>query len=182
MVDFIAAEGRATTREIAAALERPPTTLREYLHELRGAGVVAVVDKIPRRGGFENVYSVILTGLLEVYREAETMGVGQERRHRLQIARLTFNGTAHALKASLMERRDEETFRWTRGCVDEQGWADLAAIHRRAFNEAQRILRESAERMRKHEVDSIRIASALFFFEAPAIGSDHDGRGSKKDF
>jgi hypothetical protein len=84
----------------------------------------------------------------------------------LDILRLAFDSITGAIGAGTFLKRAGwcAVRNWRE--VDQQGWAELAAIHDKAARDVIAVVDEAAERIAKDGGEAIPAISALFLFQA----------------
>lgn len=163
----LAERGKASGKEIAAAVAKPRSTVGDLLRKLEEDRLIECVTEEPKRGTVERYYR--LTPLAHVVEDAEVGQISAADKRRMgirQIQALVTDASA-ALAADTLDRRDDWCLGAMRVTVDERGWTELAKIHRRALDEVTRVREESEERLVEGAEKPLRALSALLLFELP---------------
>jgi DNA-binding transcriptional ArsR family regulator len=159
--------GRASGKELAAAVSKPRSTIGDQLRRLQAGGLIESVAEVTRRGTVERFYRA--TPSARWVEDAEMGGLSAEEKQRLGLRTVqsVVADASAALSANMLDRRDDWCLGSLRATVDARGWEELSEIHRRALEEVERVRRESAERMAGTDGEALRAFSALMLLELP---------------
>ena len=162
--------GKASGKQIAAALSKPRSTVGDQLRTLQVAGLIESVAEEAKRGTVERFYKLAPSALWVEDAEMSEIGAGEKRRIALRIVQSAITDAATALSANRLDHRDDWCLSSTRVTVDGRGWQELADIHRRALEEVERVRRDSAERLTTEAGEEpLRAFSALMLLELPPM-------------
>src|ERR1700759_617984 len=113
---------------------------------LEKAGCIEVIETIPRRGSQEHIYA----GLVRAHHSDEEWAKLSQV-ERCRISTVTMQGLMAELEASMFahtfDSRDDRWLAWTRGKLDERGWAEMRTTIAANFAELERIRVESEARL-----------------------------------
>jgi hypothetical protein len=135
---------------------------------LKDAGLIELVDKIPRRGSFEHVYEAT----------AKAMAWTKTWEALPSVVKQTFTATVlsgfvlavgDAVDAGTFEARNSH-FSWSSMRVDEEGWSKMLAILQRSLEEMIELEEESADRL--GEGEGFIASFALSGFESPDLSGN----------
>jgi DNA-binding transcriptional ArsR family regulator len=166
---FLAVTGSSpgrSAREIAEMTDTPVRTVRHHLGVLHKAGLIETVEKKPRRGVVEFFYRQAVPALVDDDELAE-LSAAEKQRIFIVILKTMFASASAAVKSGTLEARSDHGLINWQAEVDLEGWKELVAIHRKAFDEIERVKDESAERLRGGQQQAIFATSALMWFESP---------------
>lgn len=165
---FLAEQGRASGKEIAAALSKPRSTVGDHLRRLEVDGLIESVAEETRRGTVERFYRLTPEAYWIDDGETSSLGPAEKRRLGLGIIRAAVADASAALAANTLDRRSDYCLGSTRVLVDARGWKELAAIHRRALEEVERVRGEcESRREAEPEVETMRTLSSVMLLELP---------------
>jgi DNA-binding transcriptional ArsR family regulator len=151
-------------REIAAHIDEPERRVRYHLEAMGREGLTEVTRREIRRGGVEYFYGAKVRPLVE---EADLDEIDFERQRQmaLQILRLVFADATAAFRAKQFgaSRGHGEVRHW--GELDDVGWEELSAVHRRAVDEVDGVFKRARERLDSRGEEGTSATSATFYFE-----------------
>ena len=153
--------------EVAKELDEPVDRIRYQLRQLISAGTVQVSRRQRRRGVVEQFYVGKDDAMVFDTEELELVPTVKRRKMAITFLRVSFREALLALSSgSMIERGGTMTVR-TPLLVDEQGWAEIAQIHREAFNRIQELKADSARRIATAGEATVSATSVMLFFENP---------------
>jgi DNA-binding transcriptional ArsR family regulator len=160
--------GSASAAEIAENLGVSPDKVRYQLRQLVEMGAIEEADRKARRGVVERYY-LAHVDRPEVFEDSDFEHLPSDARHQAlaQILKLSFRSALSSLKADLLLRRGESALVHTPLLLDEQGWSELAAIHREVAKRTLKVRAESLARLGEGGEEPIPAASTVFLFELP---------------
>jgi len=167
IVRVLAERGSASGKEIAAAISKPRSTVGDQLRRLQAGGLIESVGEETRRGTVERFYRVADSARLVEDDEVSQLSAAERRRIVLRILQTVVADASVALSTNAIEHRHDWCLSSARVIVDAEGWTELAAIHRRALEEVERVRDESAERMEKTGEECLRALSSVLLLELP---------------
>jgi DNA-binding transcriptional ArsR family regulator len=120
----------AGAKELSKDLKAPLEKVRYQLNRLRKAGLAEVKEERQRRGVSERIYLV----RSEPFTEAEIAQLSSSQREKAiaAILKAILGDALSALRAGSFAARDDFVVARTPMALDEEGWAEAVAIHRRA--------------------------------------------------
>jgi hypothetical protein len=163
----ILAERVASPNELTKLIGDSLANVAYHVKVLLDAGVIELVDTVPRRGAVEHFYRAI--GRPNASDEETAARSPQERTEFARyIGQRSFADYAVALQAgSFGERADHCAWRMPM-LVDESGWDRLNEIYTEATEKIMEVQAESAERMSGDSTgERIRVTTLASFFEMP---------------
>lgn len=156
----------ATPTELAAALGISPSKARYHLRKLIEWGLVERVGERSRRGVVEASYAVA-GELLFDEEDFKALSSADQLRALGAILRLLEGDILDSLRSGrFYKRSDSATIRFPMQ-VDEEGWRDLARLHKETFEASRRIQQRSAERLSSTGEDPILALSGQLCIELP---------------
>jgi|GEM_PF-1078326 len=167
LVELARDPGALDASGLARATGHPVAAVRRHLRVLLDAGLVRVVREEPRRGTVNRFYGPGPTPL--------RIGAGEEARLpratlvRIAVAilREILGEARRSLGAGTFLGRPDRVLARVPATVDEQGWAELAAIQARALAEIERVCAESGRRLARERGRPLALTAALLLFEIP---------------
>jgi DNA-binding transcriptional ArsR family regulator len=156
----------ASAVELARKLDLPPRAVRHHLSQLHHAGLIEIAEERARRGVAERFYRRVVAPQIDDA-EFQALTPLEQRRIDVQILKLSYADAAMALSAGTINSRPDNCVTCVHAQVDNQGWQELAEVHRRAYEEVERVKAESAERLGTGEEEPIPATSTLMWFELP---------------
>jgi predicted transcriptional regulator len=158
----------ASASALAEAAGVPVEKARYHLRVLVKDGVIEVAHEKHRRGVVERYYVIKDRELTMEDPELAALAPADRRRLLAFVLKAMFNEarTAFVTGAPSIKRRDEFAVRvpmW----VDRQGWDELAAIHREAFERVLALREEAERRVGESGEKPIRAGSILLSFAMP---------------
>jgi DNA-binding transcriptional ArsR family regulator len=155
-----------TVRQIADRTGEAPRTIRYQLAVLREAGLVEISDQGTRRGAIEHHYS-LTRPLLITDDEEDSLPASLRMGVALGIFNIVAADVTAATAGGTFGVRSGDHHSQLFGTVDEAGWEELARMSASYLEEAQHVLQEAGERLRKSGEAAIPITTAHFLFEGP---------------
>jgi DNA-binding transcriptional ArsR family regulator len=142
--------------------------LSYHFRELEKAGLIEVIESIPRRGAVEHVYS----GRSRVFYTSEEFD-RLPLRERTMLSRTSFQGlmarTDSAISSGTFDKRTNRQLTWRAMHLDEQGWQEMTDHLDEAFAEAEAIREAAAERIRQSDGEVIPATVAFLGYESPPL-------------
>lgn len=160
-------ERPASARELAELLSQPRSTVGDQLRKLIASGLVESAGEEVRRGTTERFYRVAENSRWLDDDVTAKLDPRQKRRTALRVVREAAADTSLALQGDRLDHRDDWCVGSSRIVVDNQGWKELAEIHRQAVEEVERVRDESAERLDDGADESLRAISWVMLLELP---------------
>jgi DNA-binding transcriptional ArsR family regulator len=163
---IIADRPGVTIRQVAMRLDEPERKVRHHLEALVKADLVSVESETRTRNTTTRRYAV--TRRPQIFtEETEQLSELSQRKISLEILKLILADARAAVAAGTFGTHDghAEIRFWAE--VDQEGWEELVAIHKRAFDEMQAALARCAGRLGDDDRPKFPVTSALLLFEAP---------------
>lgn len=142
--------------------------LSYHFRELQKAGLIEVIESIPRRGAVEHVYR----GCSRVFysnEEFEAMPFVE----RAMLSRTSFQGlvarTDRAIALGTFDKRTNRQLTWRAMHLDPQGWQEMADHLDAAFARAEEIREEAARRILEDDGEVIPATVAFLGYESPPL-------------
>jgi hypothetical protein len=167
ILDFLIDHGKSSPVEMSRELRAPVGDISHHVKQLVKYGCAEQVATRPRRGAVEHFYRAVMRPVVDV-KEMDEMPL---------LARRVFNGhTAQKIlddfrvgfENGTIERRSDFHITRLPLSLDEEGWQEMCAVHRRAYEEAYEVQTRSTERMAKSGEQPIRSVSTQLHFELPS--------------
>lgn len=156
----------ASAAEVADQLGQPAARVRYLLRVMMEEGLVTPVEERKRRGAIERVYTAgdFILDLADFAR----LPANVKDRINAEVIRLAMSDAVKAQRAGTFNSRDDSAFVRFPLLVDEEGWAELAKIHREALDRVTRIRDESRERLSADaSLKPAPVVSINLLFELP---------------
>jgi DNA-binding transcriptional ArsR family regulator len=171
MLATILAEKSASAAELAKKIDMPIVKVRRHLRAMNEEGVIEQVEERSRRGAGERFYAT----RAELFVDEEEFGdltYGQRRQLTAYILKICLSEASRALvtkptKKSL-DRLDNVVVRVPL-CIDEEGWTELAQIHREAYDRVIELRSKIAGRLKDRDEEGFRAMSIIMWFEAESL-------------
>jgi hypothetical protein len=141
---------------------------REFKSKLQKAGLIEVIESIPRRGAMEHIYR----GCSRVFYTNEEFDK-LSFRERAMLSRTSFQGlvarTDRAIAQGTFDNRTNRQLTWRAMHLDEDGWQEMADHLNEAFAKAEAIRKAAAERIREDDGEVIPVTVAFLGYESPPL-------------
>jgi hypothetical protein len=142
--------------------------LSYHFRELEKAGLIEVIDSVPRRGAVEHIYS----GRSRVFYTSEEFDK-LPLRQREMLSRTSFQGlvarTDSAISSGTFDNRTNRQLTWRAMQLDEQAWQEMTDHLDEAFAKAEAIREAAAKRIRQGEGEVIPATVAFLGYESPPL-------------
>jgi DNA-binding transcriptional ArsR family regulator len=142
--------------------------LSYHFRELEKAGLIEVIESIPRRGAVEHVYR----GRSRVFYTSEEFDE-LPLQERTMLSRTSFQGlmarTDSAISSGTFDRRSNRQLTWRAMQLDEQGWQEMTDHLDEAFAKAEAIREAAGERIRHSDSEVIPATVAFLGYESPPL-------------
>jgi hypothetical protein len=139
-----------------------------HFRELEKAGLIEVIEVIPRRGAVEHVYG----GRSRVFYTSEEFGK-LPLKERVMLSRTSFQGlvarTDSAISSGTFDNRTNRQLTWRAMHLDEQGWQEMTDHLDEAFAKAEAIREAAGERIRQSDGEVIPATVAFLGYESPPL-------------
>lgn len=142
--------------------------LSYHFRELEKAGLIEVIESVPRRGAVEHIYR----GCVRAFYSSEEFKK-LSLRERMMLSRTSFQGlvarTARAIASGTFDNRTNRQLTWRAMHLDEQGWQEMTDHLDEAFAKAEAIREAAAERIRQGDGETIPATVAFLGYESPPL-------------
>lgn len=142
--------------------------LSYHFRALEKAGLIEVIESIPRRGAVEHIYS----GRSRVFYTSEEFDK-LPRGQREMLSRTSFQGlvarTDSAISSGTFDNRTNRQLTWRAMQLDEQGWQEMTDHLDESFAKAEAIREAAGERVRQGDGDVIPATVAFLGYESPPL-------------
>lgn len=142
--------------------------LSYHFRELQKAGLIEVIESVPRRGAMEHVYR----GAGRVFYTSEEFNK-LPLRERMMLSRTSFQGlvarTDRAIASGTFDNRTNRQLTWRAMHLDEQGWQEMTDHLDEAFAKAEAIREAAAQRIRQSDGETIPATVAFLGYESPPL-------------
>jgi DNA-binding transcriptional ArsR family regulator len=142
--------------------------LSYHFRELEKAGLVEVIETIPRRGAMEHIYR----GCSRVFYTSEEFAA-MPLVKRAMLSRTSFQGlvarTDRAIALGTFDNRTDRQLTWRAMHLDQQGWKEMTDHLDEAFAKAEEIREAAAERIREDAGEVIPATVAFLGYESPPL-------------
>jgi hypothetical protein len=156
--------GPKSAQEISVQLGESPRRIRYQLQQMSASGLVSLVEKKTRRGVAEKYFAATGPSVIDDNTYARIPSANKLKAA-VTFLKAVFADTSHAVRSASIGRRVDHLSR-VRFAVDERGWCELLEVHRRAFEEVERVRAEAALRLNGDQ-DPVWVASVQMCFESP---------------
>lgn len=143
--------------------------LSYHFRELEKAGLIEVIDAIPRRGAVEHVYS----GRARFFYTSEEFDK-LPLKERVMLSRTSFQGlmarTDSAISSGTFDRRTSRHLTWRAMHLDGRGWQEMTDHLDEAFAKAEAIRKAAVERIRESDDGEVIPTTVAFLgYESPPL-------------
>jgi hypothetical protein len=162
----------ANTRPIspsqyAREFNSPLSSVSYHFRRLRDLDFIELVEEVPVRGSNAHLYRGSRRGLID---DINWSAFGPKAQAAIRVSGLRdfLERCSNALEAGTFDAREDATFYWVAGAVDETGWLKFIKALRRLIEEVTAIEVETVDRRAKGESDEcIPMTFAVAGFESP---------------
>jgi DNA-binding transcriptional ArsR family regulator len=162
-------EVEASPKELAAELGEPLPKLSYHVRVLHEMGAIELVRETPRRGAIEHHYRALTRAVLGDADWARLPLSSREELSGVVLAEV-FEDLRRAVAAKSLDARADRHLSHTPLALDEQGWAELAALLVDVVERALALQAASAARLANDEAGGPEVPARLnvMLYEAPA--------------
>ncbi len=164
---MILAERTASPVEIAQEIGKDVGHVGYHVRKLQELNLIELVDERPVRGAVEHFYRAIERPILHESEFAEQSVKDREVFTRY-VLQCHVTDIARAMDEHTFDQRPNRWLVRTPLVVDEQGFAELAALHAEIYERTMDIQARSDERRTGTDDEGISTMSTNMFFEMPA--------------
>jgi AcrR family transcriptional regulator len=159
--------------EISRELELPSDQVERRLEELEEAEMVELVEERGSGEDAERFYRLVLPLMDDA--EWEAMALPDREKISAHIGYLLLGEITRSVQARLFDRRPERFLTRVPAKVDQQGWLELAKIHKDALLATLEVVQSSKERLRDSGEEGIEVRIVQTLFELPGENSPEEG-------
>ena len=163
---MILAERTASPVEIAQEIGKDVGHVGYHVRKLQELDLIELVDERPVRGAVEHFYRAIERPILHEEEFAE-QSVAEREVFTRYILQCHVTDVARAMDEHTFDARSNRWILRTPMVVDEEGFAELSALHAEIYERTLDIQARSDERRTGTEDEGIPTMSTTMFFETP---------------
>jgi DNA-binding transcriptional ArsR family regulator len=145
-----------SAKELSVELRTSIGKVRYQLNRLRKTGLLEVQDERQRRGVSERIYRARLDSISDM--EIAQLSGSQREKAIASVLKAVLGDALKALRAGSFAARDDFIAARVPLALDERGWKEAVAVHRRALTEVSAIHESSRARL---EAGAPRVADAF---------------------
>lgn len=157
----------ASATQIARGLDLPPSTVAEEVRWLRAEGLIEESGRRERRGAVERLFRPKDGTQWMSDDEWEVLSADHRKMLILDLVRSMLARLAAASAAGVEDVFSDSSWASSVYSLDAEGWSELSQIHRRLVADAERVAKESRERMAGSPEPALRACSSSFLFAMP---------------
>jgi AcrR family transcriptional regulator len=151
--------------ELSRDLDVPADVVNEYMDELVAEGHITEADPDPSGTTSETRYRTLL-GVIEL-EEWASMEPAERTRISTEVLRLIEGDIDRALEEHTFDRRADRHLTRISVTVDEEGWRELADLHRAMVIASHNVRLRSARRLKKSGRKGVAGSTVQMLFETP---------------
>ncbi len=163
----ILVERTASPVEIAQEIGKDVGHVGYHVRKLQQLNLIELVDERPVRGAVEHFYRAVVRPFVTEEEFAE-QPVEQREIYTRHILQLHVSDIAQALDERTFDQRPNRWLIRTPIVVDDEGFAELAALHAEIYERTMDIKARSDERRTGTDDEGIQTMTTNMFFEMPA--------------
>jgi DNA-binding transcriptional ArsR family regulator len=168
ILGVLAERNMASGKEIARLLSKPRSTVGDQLRRLEAHGLIETAAEDSTRGTVERFYRGAPAATWVSDEDVALLGAEEKRQMGLRVVRSAVVDASAALSGNTLDQRNDWCLSSTRLSVDEEGWRELAELHKRTMEEVERVRRQSRERMASQRATkAVRALSSIMLVELP---------------
>lgn len=169
---FILAERTASPNEMARAMETSVDHVAYHVRRLKRFGAIELVGTEQRRGATEHYYRAVERPMIS---SAEWAALSRDERASVSrvVLQHVFADAVGAEDAGTFDSRTDRSLIRLPVVVDDQGFAEISALHDELYERTLEIWSQSLERLGKNpESKGISaMATTMLFEQAPGFGA-----------
>lgn len=166
------AETPRSAAQLAVATGLPVVRVRRHLRQMKKEGSIESVSRKSKRGTIEH-FHFLVWGLLQDEADLAALSLDERRRLYGRLLKIALTEATRALvthpKDSSLERLDSAVVR-TPIFTDEEGWTELAKMHRDFFERVLESRERIAQRLEKRGEEGFKASSVVMLFESETAG------------
>lgn len=163
----ILAERTASPVEIAQEIGKDVGHVGYHVRKLQEMNLIELVDERPVRGAVEHFYRAIARPIVHE-KEVADQSIEEREVFTRHILQLHVSDVARAMDEHTFDARPNRWILRLPMVVDEEGFAELAALHAEIYERTLDIQAQSDGRRAGTEDEGISTMSTTMFFETPA--------------
>lgn len=167
ILTFLTEHKKASPVEMSRELLAPVGDISHHVKQLVKYGCAEEVETRPRRGAVEHFYRAITLPVIDI-EDMERMPLHARRVFNGHVTQKILGDLQEGFEARTIETRPDHHMTRAPLSLDEEGWHDMAELHRRMLEETYEIQARSSERMKESGEEPIRCSSAQLLFEMPS--------------
>jgi DNA-binding transcriptional ArsR family regulator len=162
----VANEREISPSQFSREFDVPLSNVSYHFRELVKFDCIELVRKVPARGSFEHRYVGSRRGII-ADGDWRALGKGAQAGIRIAGFQDLITRCTQAVAAETFDSREDATFYWVGGNVDEIGWGKLQKSIRRLIREIEDSEVESAQRAADGEGETFPTTFGVLGFESP---------------
>jgi len=133
---------------------------------LQDLGCIELVDTAQRRGAIEHYYRAVVRPF---FSDSDWKRIPRSGRQAISdsILQILWEDLSESMKAGTFEARTDRHLTHSPMVLDDQGWAEVNRLMVEALEQAEKVGRESAGRLKKSGDEGIPTRVVLMQFETP---------------
>lgn len=155
----------ATAQEVADEIDAPVAEISALLEQLEKDGLIERL--VAADGSKPDEWANVKLFRVIDGEDWEALTPEERQRFTIDSARLAIADLEQVMRQTPPQRRLDEHHTRVTLELDEEGWAEIAEIHRAAFNASQVVRTKSEKRLRQHGGDVIKGRSMQYLYEFP---------------
>lgn len=167
ILTFLTERTKASPVEMSKELDASIGNISHHVKQLVKYGCAEEVETRPRRGAVEHFYTAISRPVIDI-EDMEKMALPVRRAFNGRVAQKVLGDLEKGFDAGTIEARPDHHMTRVPMSLDAEGWSEILAIHRRAFEETYDVQARSDERRSRSGEEPIRCSSSQLCFELPS--------------
>ena len=155
----------ASPKEIAEILDEPIRSVSHQVTKLRDDGLIELVEERKRGGVTEHFYRAFQ--FLITDEDAEGMDIASRQLQSTVVVQLLVGDLTRAMKSRSLDRRPDRHLSRVRMDLDDQAWAELKLIFKRALEEAMDVRAATAKRLARTDAEGEPVVALFGLFDSP---------------
>jgi DNA-binding transcriptional ArsR family regulator len=166
----------ASPNEISEMIDERLPNVSYHVRALLELGCVELVSTAQRRGAIEHYYRAVVRPF---FTDRDWKKLPQSGRQAVSdvALQMIWEDVSAAIKGGTFEARADRHLSRSALELDETGWKELAELLGRTLDEAEKIERRSAERIKNGNGKAAPVRVVLMHFESPAAEPKGKKRG-----
>lgn len=135
-----------------------------HFRQLEKAGLIKVVETLPKRGAVEHVYG----GLVLLLKNGTPLTLEQQQLSTVALLGLVARANS-AIQSAKNDSRGDPLLDWTVATLDERGWEDVKRVLTEAYQEIREIKSAAENRLRSSKNTPISAVVGVLGFECDPL-------------